>query len=537
MLQTLLMMYLVTYQPTHGMNTHSKMPVLWRKSLTPVVNGYFTFELRIILVDPCKLMKKGIAQDDLLNRATQECNRKYKADFLDYLTEMCPHEKSSWNKPNTRVKRVIPLVIIGGVVLVVAVVAGVGVAATAMVKANENEHRLEELEGRYSTLVENIRILEKQYNNVSQVINDVIGRFNQTVLHLNELERNFTMFRDEYIDQAWTISSTVAHLSMGKAVMTETIRAWRQGKLHLPFLDYMNVTLPCGNACALDFIRPDSCEYDNKRGELYLAFDTPIVSDTFMLMNADAFQLMKRTKNETCTLDYDGPSQAVVSTNEDCIQPLTNQHPTTSEIMVYPMDNCDQEDFHKKRIRSYKVSKCEATTENDHLHFIQTKREGSQIFIYCPYSTIKIGSKEEPCPNHVFSLPLKSEFQINNVKYNTSLVKIKIVDTWAPLHTSRANWYLFDHHELDHLMIPANDTLGIHEVTLHEMKPIHEYSAHNPYTLVGIILFGLFLVLFLGIKAICKKRGYKKIIVRAVPQEDNEIEMAAVPMQPNEPTP
>lgn len=45
-----------------------------------------------------------------------------------------PHEKTSWNKPGTRVKRVISLLIIVGVVFVVAVVAGVEVAANAMVK-------------------------------------------------------------------------------------------------------------------------------------------------------------------------------------------------------------------------------------------------------------------------------------------------------------------------------------------------------------------------------------------------------------------
>lgn len=156
-------------------------------------------------------------------------------------------------------------------------------------------------------------------------------------------------------------------IGMGVAILHETTREWNQGRVHMPFLDYLNITLPCGKQCAYEHARAAWCSFDEIRNEFWMSIDIPIANNEFMLLNADPFTLMKKTETETCRIDYQGPPQAIVGNNTDCIHPLINPRPANTEILVYPMDKCQQEDVYLKRTQPFSVTSCEPATRNDHL--------------------------------------------------------------------------------------------------------------------------------------------------------------------------
>lgn len=64
-------------------------------------------------------------------------------------------------------------------------------------------------------------------------------------------------------------------------------------------------------------------------------------------------------ESSACKSDYQGPLQAIVGNNDDCINPINNPLPANTGILVYPMDKCQQEDVYLKRVQPFSVTSCE----------------------------------------------------------------------------------------------------------------------------------------------------------------------------------
>lgn len=347
----------------------------------------------------------------------------------------------------------------------------------------------------------------------------MVEKFNSTVLYINEVHHNLTDFRHQSISQAYAIAGVVSRLGIGASIMAETKREWKQGKIHMPFLDYLNVSLPCGGLCIFEHAKAEWCDYDELRNELWMSIDIPIINENFMLMDAEPFTLMKKTETETCHIEYQGPLQAIVGNHSDCIHPLINTRPVNSEILIYPMENCQQEDAYTKRVTPFSVTSCDPARKNDHLQFIQLKREGSQLYVYCPYSNISINNKMEMCPNSVFILPLNSKFKVNNMRYNVSQVKIKVHETWDSFTTMRTNWYLFDNEDMTKLFLPGNELQKLKdEPKFVEMPALHHENHYAFWTFIAIVVFGCIIIIFFIVRMCQKqKQHYGPIVVRAVP--------------------
>lgn len=99
--------------------------------------------------------------------------------------------------------------------------------------------------------------------------------------------------------------------------------------------------------------------YDELRKELWMSIDIPLISEIFMLMDAEPFTLMKKTETETCHIDYQGPLQGIVGNHFDCIRPLINYKPVNSEILINPMESCQQDDAYKKRMIPFSITSCQ----------------------------------------------------------------------------------------------------------------------------------------------------------------------------------
>lgn len=513
-----LFMLLLSNLPSGGtFQTITKLPVFWRQSDIPIVSGYIQYDMQIVLLNPCTLLTTANIPDDLLAHAQQQCQSSYENDFIRSLSKVCPRRTHTDHNIE---KRVVPLLIIGGVALLIVAVAGSGIAVAAIVKANNNENRIGDLEERYSAIVTNIEILEKRYSEMSEVMQDVMEKFNSPVLYLNDLSNFFSDFRHQSISQAYEIASVVMRIGMGASILHETTWEWNQGRVNMA---YLNVSLPCGNQCAFEHARAERCSYGDARNELWMSIDVPVLNEEFVLLEAEPFTLMKQTNDEICRVDYQGPPQAIVGKDTDCIHPLINPRPVNTEILLYPMDRCQQEDVHLKRTQPFTVTSCEPASTNDHLKFIQLKREGNQLFVYCPMSNITINNKVRPCPNQVFSLPLNTQFKLNNIRYNVSQVKIRLKETFAPFNTMRTNWYLFDHENLTSLLLPDNDLTKLKEEPVFvKMQPIHRESHYIFWTFIAVIVFGSLIVISLIIRMIQKKKTLGPIVVRAVPSNEGQ---------------
>lgn len=515
LLKMLLLLFL--FKTGTCFQTVNKIPVFWRQSKIPVVSGYMQYDLQIVLLNPCTLLNTANLPADLLAQADKQCQQSYEKDFLQSLSRMCPHGKKPKQTDHHIEKRLVDIVI-GGLILVVIAIVGVGIGVAAYLKADSNADRIEELENGYTKVMTNVENLEKRYADIAEIVTDVVGRFNETVLFINDLNHNFSDHRHHSVNIAYSVANVVTRIGLGVSILHETTREWNQGKVHMQFLDYLNVTLPCGGQCDFLHARAEWCDFDHLRDELWMSIDIPIINENFALMDAEPFTLMKRTGNETCRIDYQGPAQAIIGNNTDCIHPLINSKPFTSEILVYPMDKCQQDDGNVKRMQPFAVTQCEPTRNQDYLKFIQLKREGDQLFVYCPLSNITINNKVEACPNSVFVLPLNSKFKINNIRYNVSHVKLKVRETWAPFNTMRTNWYLFDNEEVTNLLLPGTELQNLKdEPAFVQMPTLHHETHYLFWTLIAVLAFGSLIIIFFLVRSCQKPKEYGPIVVRAVP--------------------
>jgi len=64
-------------------------------------------------------------------------------------------------------------------------------------------------------------------------------------------------------------------------------------------------------------------------------FITPVVNETLKLVEADAFTLIHQNSNETCLIKYTGPSNAILSRDQDCVYSVNVQKHTLWLLLVH----------------------------------------------------------------------------------------------------------------------------------------------------------------------------------------------------------
>lgn len=511
-----LLMTMTVFSPSLCISSYSKTPVLWRKASTPVVSGYLQYELDIVMVDPCEMLDSSIIHHDLLDQAIGECQTAYEQDFLHSLSEMCPVRKDAQRALQ---KRAVPLLLLGGLVLGGVAIAGAGIAG--LVVSLKNAGRISDLEDSYDSLTAAIKQLERNQLTMDQLIEETRAKFNNSILRFEHHERDYNELKYKSVLQAYAISRLVSRLQIGNSILSEAKREWSSGKLHMPLMDFLNFTLPCGPLCAFKYAKAEGCEFDHLRNKLYMTIDIPIINNKFMLLTADPFSLMKRIGNQTCTLQYQGPPQSIISNTSECVHPLLSPYVAQQELLIYPVEECQQDDINNRQFKAYTTTKCEDTRPNDHLSFIQLKREANFIYIYCPLSNITIGSKVQPCPDSVFTLPFNTDFAINNIRYNGSIVRVKAQEMWAPLWTSKANWYLFQDNDMEDLLL-SNKTLSADDLTFEELPKLQHDSGYSLHSFLAIVVFGLLFIILLAVRHYSKsKNGNSRIIVEARPLNDS----------------
>ncbi len=192
--------------------------------------------------------------------AIKNCNDIYKDDFLNEIESMCPRKGCTEILEahyHHLTKRFIPLLILGGIVIFHGVVAGLAISST--ISSSKNGYKIEGIEMKFEAQQNSIKELGDRINQNTEMIRNLQFRFNQTIKNLIVHQKDFDELKDKTIPTNFAISYITSRLTNGKSIIKEAQRQWRHGNVYGPFLDYFNLTLPCGDSCPTKFAKTGKC--------------------------------------------------------------------------------------------------------------------------------------------------------------------------------------------------------------------------------------------------------------------------------------
>jgi hypothetical protein len=238
----------------------------------------------------------------------------------------------------------------------------------------------------------------------------------------------------------------------------------------------------------MEFATGKRCRLSNDNTELYMDFSSPIINTTLKVAEADPFDLIHQTENQTCTIKYSGPTNAIISTTEDCVYSINVR---VSNLILSPSQDCKAVSALPDTSNYFRLDNCKPRQPHDEWDFVQIKSYHQQNYIYCSGSNITIGSIPQTCPNQTFVLPEGAEFKINDHFYKVSklsrlIVCLKQLDNIImrfcnfqvgeyklnhqevidPLFTLRANMYLQPTLNMDHILaeIPSQQDDNLEDI-------------------------------------------------------------------------
>ncbi|CAL8117307.1 unnamed protein product [Orchesella dallaii] len=223
----------------------------------------------------------------------------------------------------------------------------------------------------------------------------------------------------------YAICYITSELLITRDVIREADRQWHQRKVHASLLDHFNFTMPCGNHCPIHLAEAQKCFLSDDRKKLYMDFSAPLINETLVHLDADPFNLYVKKNNETCTVKYTGPSNAVMLQKDKCIYALNLKQPISRDLIVSPSRGCKPHTGFPKDLKHFSIGHCELQHPNDEWGFVKVKPYQGNYHVYCAGSKISIEGREEDCPENVFILPYSAKFKINRIEYVGSKIAIE----------------------------------------------------------------------------------------------------------------
>jgi hypothetical protein len=241
-------------------------------------------------------------------------------------------------------------------------------------------------------------------------------------------------------------------------------------------------------------------------------FAAPLISLDLTLVEADPFQLMLRAGNKT--VSYTGPQNAVLSKNSECVYAVNIKQPVRFNHILAPTGGCLPKEDSRNDTLHFAVDSCVRTTKFDEHNFIQIKPYDKEYQLYCPGSIITVEGIQRPCPNHVFSLPMSTNFSINELRFTGSRISLAHQETLDPLFTVKTNWHLQPSINWTSLMIDTSHD-EFHELHM----PMVYHITSNYWSTFGCIIFICVLVMIIVCMCARRKKHPKAISVFARPIE------------------
>jgi hypothetical protein len=480
-----------------AITTISNQPVLWRSANVPITSGHNEFHLLIKFRNPCEILTNETVHVDLLSVAKQRCEELYEEYFIKELEEMCP--TGSYTEVHSRQRRFIFSLLIG--VGIAAIIAAVGLGISTTITSSINTGRIDNLESKMEIIDRKLEQASRELNlatAATTILQENVSTMDKRLIYQ---EKDLSELKTKQIGSIFAISYITTRLLLANHIIKETKRQWADNKVYPPFFDYLNYTMPCGQSCPLKFAKGRNCRLSFDKTKLLMDFTTPIVNETLRLAEADSFELMHQTNNLTCSIKYTGPSNAIISTNQDCVYSVNVKH---SNLILSPSQDCKSVAALPDTSKYFALDKCRPRQEHDAWDFVQIKQYNNQNHIYCAGNNITIGKISQPCPNQTFIMPDSAEFHINDNFYKVGEYKINHQEEIDPLFTLRANWFLQPKLHMDEILadIPLN------KIDISELTPNNTF--HVSHTVLIAIALTLLTILAIAATACFYVKKYKK---------------------------
>jgi hypothetical protein len=494
---------------TGAVDIQNSLPVLWRGSKTPVISGYEKLYMRINLINPCTLITSDVVHTDSVEEAKRICNEMYHNYFISELEKMCPRFQENFEASKKRNKRfvIIGAIIVGAIVLTSLGIAGVSMAAVNMYKISE----LEDIKDMQQREIEN---LNGNMNLTEIAMGKLRHDFNILAKEQKIHEEDFNEYKAKSPTTHFTLSYITTRLMLGKQILKEATRAWLERKVHMGLMDYFNITLPCEDkACPLHLATGRSCSFSNNYKDLFMQLDVPKINTDVDLVEADPFNIMIQTWNQTCSVAYTGPKNAILSKESGCPIALNVKISSLNEVVLSTSQEC-MVGIKNNSINSYfSVEHCYPRGEKDAEDFIQVKPHHGSLHIYCFGNKITIENVTQECPRNVFILPFGATFFINNRKFIGAIVHKEHQDRPDPLFTLRANHYLRPRVDYNDLL---KDPMLNYKFTVAEGSDHYHWTHDSSIGLIiGIIIMTIIVLVLACIITKCYLDN-RKIRVRVV---------------------
>jgi len=400
--------------------------------------------IRVTLINPCTLLSADVVHVDLVDLTKAKCNELYETYFLEEISEMCPvlYGNGYSGDPHYQIKktRTKRFVMVGAVVLSAIVVVGLGitgvaVAATNKVEISNQRTKLDLQQKSLDFVSEQTNFTEIAVRKLRQDINILAD---ETRIH----EADFEEVKMKSPGTNYAISYITTRFVLGKQIIKEATKKWRNHELYPGLMDFLNMTLPCGLSCPLNLAVPKGCNLSPDQKDLHIDLDVPTVNQEVTFVEADPFDLFMQTENKTCKINYTGPKNAILSNKDGCPLAMNIKCTRMYDLIISPHQTCLNNTKTKDGGSYFSISQCYPRGSRDHEDFVQIKPHHGSLHVYCYGSNITIDGHEQDCPEGVFILPLSAAFQINGQEFTGSTVQLENLETPDPLFTMRTNWYL-----------------------------------------------------------------------------------------------
>lgn len=383
-------------------------PVVWKKSEREAVKGAEIIHFDILLINPCNVYSQfNTTFQDNVKQLFKSCNATFHSEIIDTLDRFVD--------PPVRTKRALAFLGLLGVgytllagsaaPLAVTPVGWTIIGIAAIVGLGYTIFKTSSTATAMSTTIETLEQHQQLFQTVQRDLKQLEAKSNQ-------LSNDFNEFVDLMTDVTEISSQINSKLHVRGHELREALDEHKKGKVSRTFISALNLTLPCGDECKVEYMSP--VRFRKVENYHYRVTILAIITDkSTKILQADPFELVVENATHTCNSIYRGDHFLIHngSIQGDC-QLFSFEKERGTNLYLTLHSRCEphsQEWVHENcKHRAYGKIKPK----------VQIKQESFLNIIYCPCETIQVN--DEPpveCPEHVFSLEMTASFRVGSFHF------------------------------------------------------------------------------------------------------------------------
>ncbi|KAI1285049.1 hypothetical protein HDE_12230 [Halotydeus destructor] len=403
-------------------NFNRGSPVVWRSTPEKLITGNEKVYAIVKLEDTCEIFRELPAS--LYSKESKEqylkwCNQAFREDVLDRLTAFCTDVDDHRRTPTTvsmhRPKRAVI-----AIALIIGVVLSVGFSAVAsvinMVEMSKVKEELKNMNSQMERFNRSIELNQQVLRLLEQKMKEQGFAIQENREHIKRLEATQPQ-------STILVSHLASQFASVRSILNTVGRQWRNRKVDEQLIEFLNISLPCGDDCPLNLATAGKCELDRYRNLLKLEFDLTTINREVKIMKADPFiQLLPGSSpRHMCYKTYIGPMHVLIEEDNPCLMPLPDSAFHDKGYIVSPTTKyCLDWGVKEDAAKLWSSSTCVQADDINPTVRTQVKMTDTDNHIYCPRLFITLHGVNMSCPDYVFTLPKTVSFKIGRLEYNAT---------------------------------------------------------------------------------------------------------------------